>query len=742
LRIVSDSQTPLFSAAPSVPVERLLAGLNPEQAAAVTFGDGACLVLAGAGSGKTRVLTHRVAWLLAEGQVPSDSILAFTFTNRAAREMKERLRSLVGADFERLWVGTFHGTCLRILRREAGRLRLPAGFTVFDREDQTALVSRVLKELDLAGRDLRPSFFLSRISGAKNALIDPDTYEASAVAPAERQAARAYRAYQEGLARQGALDFDDLIAHSVALLERDPEARARYAGRFRHVLVDEFQDTNHAQFRLVVALASRHGNVLAVGDEDQSIYGWRGADLSNVMDFESHFPGASVLRLERNYRSSGVIVEAASSVIAQNRWRRGKRLWTDREAGPPIRLLLSGDEETEAVRLAEEVRRQTQGGRKRSECVVLFRTNAQSRALELAFRQRGIPYDLVGGVSFYERREVKDLLAYLRLAANPRDTTALLRVLNVPKRGLGDQARQRLEARLAERGEPGPDALLALARSGEIPRAGAAGAAALGELLAGLAPSATEPVDRLLERVVEETRYLDYLEESDPDGAADRRENVEELVHAGRLFAAAHPGAGVEEFLSEAALVADVDRWTESEDRAVLMTAHNAKGLEFPVVMVAGLEEGVFPHWSSLEDEKELEEERRLFYVALTRAREEVIVSASAFRRRFDGGSGGELSRFVREIPPHLLISESPPGLGSRPAAGRSGSGRVYEAPRPRTDHEAVGRTVYHESFGRGTVLEAEGQGPDTKFTVRFARAGVKKVIGRFLTADDDERPG
>jgi len=731
----------LFAPQTATPGERLRVGLNPEQEAAVTFGDGAVLVLAGAGSGKTRVLTHRVAWLMAEHGVASEAILAFTFTNRAAREMRERLRGLVGEDFERLWVGTFHGTCLRILRREAARLRLPNAFTVFDREDQTQLLSRVLKELDLAGRDVRPSFYLSRISGAKNALVDPDAYEASAVAPNERQAARVYRAYQAELVREGALDFDDLIAHSVILLERDAEARARYAGRFRHVLVDEFQDTNHAQFRLVAALASTHGNVVAVGDEDQSIYGWRGADLTNVMDFERHFPGASVLRLERNYRSSGNIVEAASSVIAQNRWRRGKRLWTDREAGTPIRLFLSGDEEAEAVRLAEEVRRQTNHGRKRSECVVLFRTNAQSRALELAFRQRGIPYDLVGGVSFYERREVKDLLAYLRLAANPRDTTAVLRILNVPRRGLGDQARQRLEARLAAGSETPAEALQALVHTGEIPRAGQAGARALAELLGQLAGAVSEPADRMIESILEATRYLEYLEESDPDGAADRRENVEELVRAGSLFAAAHPGSGIEEFLSEAALVADVDRWTEAEDRAVLMTAHNAKGLEFPVVMVAGCEEGTFPHWSSLEDEKELEEERRLFYVALTRAREEVIVSASSFRRRFDGGAGGELSRFVREIPPHLLIAESPPGFGGRGGStGRSGPppARASEVPRPRTDHEAVGRTVYHESFGRGTVIEAEGYGPDTKFTVRFARAGVKKVIGRFLTADDD----
>ena len=692
-------------------------------------------MLAGAGSGKTRVLTHRVAWLTGERRVAAEAVLAFTFTNKAAREMRARLERLVPDGFSRLWVGTFHGTCLRLLRREAQRLGYPTAFTVFDREDQTSLLQRILKELDLAGRELRPSFFLSRISGAKNALVDPDAYDASAVTPPERQAARVYRAYQEALARQAAFDFDDLIARAVDLLERDPEVRTRYAQRFHHVLVDEVQDANHAQFRLVSALASAHGNVLCVGDEDQSIYGWRGADLSNVLEFERRFPGAVVLRLERNYRSSGSIVEAASSVIANNRWRRGKRLWTEREAGAPVRLFLSGDEQAEASRIAEEVRRQVARGRKRSECAVLFRTNAQSRALEMAFRQRGIAYDLIGGVSFYERREVKDLLAYLRLAANPRDAVALARVLNVPKRGLGDQARARLEARLGTAGENAAEALASLAVSGELVRGAARSAQTLSALLSGLAAARAEPADRLLERVIEETHYLDWLEESDPDGAADRRENVEELVHAGALFAAQHPDQGVEEFLSEAALVADVDRWTESEDRAVLMTAHNAKGLEFPTVIVSGCEEGVFPHWSSLEDEKELEEERRLFYVALTRAREEVIVSASAFRRRFDGGGAGELSRFVREIPPHLLITESPPGFATRPSA--PSPARVV-AGRPSQDHEAVGRTVYHESFGRGTVLGAEGEGPDTKFTVRFARAGVKKVMGRFLTADDD----
>ena len=721
----------------------IAASLNPEQAAAVTFGDGPCLVVAGAGSGKTRVLTHRVAYLIEERGVPADAILAFTFTNRAAREMRARLQRLVGERVERLWVGTFHATCLRILRRECARIGYPPGFTVYDREDQSALLKQVLRELDLEGRAEKPGFFLARIAGAKNALVGPDAYDAAAVTPAERQAARAYRAYQEALVRQSALDFDDLIARAVLLLEGEPAVRQRYAGRFRHVLVDEYQDTNHAQFRLVAALASAHGNVLAVGDEDQSIYGWRGADLTNVLDFERRFPGAAVLRLERNYRSSGTIVQAASAVIANNRLRRGKRLWTDAPLGVPIRVVMSGDDQAEAARLAAEVGRQVAAGRRRSDCAVLYRTNAQSRALELAFRHRGVPYELVGGVSFYERREVKDLLAYLRLAVNPRDRVSFLRVFNVPRRGLGAQAQAKLEARLAATAETPAEALRALAAAGELPRAGAGGAAALGRLVEALATGADEPPESLLERVVEATRYLEYLDEAFPEDAQDRRENVEELVHAARVFAAEHPGAGAADFLSEAALVADVDRWSESEERAVLMTAHNAKGLEFPVVMIAGCEEGVFPHVSALGDEGELEEERRLFYVALTRAREEVVVSAAAFRRRYEGGGAGELSRFVREIPGELVRWEHPPGLGREAPGGRSAAARVVRggslAPRaaPTRDHEAVGKTVYHDTFGRGTVVEAEGAGAALKFTVRFAAVGLKKVLGRFLTPDE-----
>jgi DNA helicase-2/ATP-dependent DNA helicase PcrA len=710
--------------------------LNTEQLRAVTFGDGPLLVVAGAGSGKTRVLTYRVAQLLHERGIPAPEILAFTFTNRAAREMRERLEDLVGSDSRDLWVGTFHATCLRLLRREAGRLDLSPHFSIFDRDDQIALTKRLLKDRDIDLREHPPGFILSRISSAKNELLGPGEYESSAVTPRERMIAGVYGAYQEELSRQQALDFDDLIASAVHLLETDQTVRQRWGERFRHVLVDEYQDTNQAQRRLVSAFSAGHGNVLAVGDEDQSIYAWRGADISNILDFERHFPGAQVVRLEQNYRSTSIILDAASAVIANNRRRRGKTLWTDREGGSQIRVILSGDEQAEGMRLAQEVERFTRRGGSPRHFAILYRTNAQSRALELAFRQRGVAYELVGGVSFYERREIKDLLAYLRLAVNPRDRVSFLRIANVPRRGLGERALAHLAERLRDSNELPGDALATLASSGGLSPQARRGAANLVQLLAALHAARTEPPEALLERILGETAYLDYLEENFSQDSADRRENVEELVGAARDFTVRHGEVSAEEFVSEAALVADVDRWSDTEDRAVLMTAHNAKGLEFSVVAISGCEEGVFPHSSAFGDEDELEEERRLFYVALTRAKDEAIVSAAAFRRRFDGRGAGELSRFVQEIPPQLLSQHQPAGW-PRPGGGsrQIGIGGV-DASRMRQD-EHTGRVVYHETFGRGTILGSEGDGGRMKFTVRFPSVGVKKVLGRFLLPDE-----
>jgi len=740
-------------------LEAKTADLNDAQREAVTYGDGPLLVVAGAGSGKTRVLTRRIGWLIGERGVPPSAILAFTFTNKAAREMKTRLESLVGADAAReLWAGTFHATCARLLRREALRAGLPPAFTIFDREDQLALLKQAIREADVNVDDVKPGIFLSRISGAKNAFVDPEGYLRAAVSDVDRRIGRVYEAYEQGLVRAGAVDFDDLIVRAARLLETDADVRARYAGRFRHVLVDEYQDTNHAQFRLVAAFASTHGNVTAVGDDDQSIYGWRGADLSNVLDFERHFPRAVVIRLEQNYRSTGNILAAASAVIAKNRARKGKTLWTTEGPGVRLRLILSGDEAAEGERLAREALKQREQGRTLRDVAVLFRTNAQSRALELAFRRAGVPYDLVGGVSFFDRKEVKDVLSYLRAALNPRDVVSFLRILNVPRRGMGAKVRERIEA-AAQAGQVPGETLSALVDGGHLSGAATLRARALLDLLDDVRTRSHEPADLLVEETLRRTEYLDWIDQAYPQDSPERRENVGELVVAARQFVEDDRGdegeGSLAAFLTEAALVADVDRWAASEDRVILMTMHNAKGLEFPVVIVAGLEEGLLPHGSSFDDDHELEEERRLFYVALTRAEEEVILSAASFRRRYDRTGAAELSRFAREIPSELLAVESP--LVSRPSisaggpsvrspgggswGGGSGARTAATPAFPGTANPrdpAVGKRVHHDKFGRGRVVSAEGQGLDKRYLIEFQDGESRKVLGRFLTGLED----
>lgn len=737
----------------------LLERLNPEQRAAVEHPGGALLVIAGAGSGKTRVLTARVARLLATG-VPPRAVLAFTFTNRAAREMRERIAAAAGEAARDLWVGTFHATGVRLLRREAAAAGLPREFAIYDREDQEGVLRGLVRRLELSDEAYRVGAVLGRISDAKNALVTPAEFERVAASPYERRVAELYGLYQRELAANGALDFDDLIARVVILLRDRPEVAERYGRRFAHVLVDEYQDTNHAQFRLVRALSAVHGNVFVVGDDDQSIYGWRGADLSNVLDFERAFPGATVLRLEQNYRSTGNILDAANAVIAHNRARKGKTLWCEREAGAKLRFALLADEADEARRVRRLLEERVRRGRPLCEVAVLYRTNAQSRALETELRQSGIAYEIVGGVSFYQRREVKDLLAYLRLAVNPADGVAFWRVWNTPRRGLGPAVRERLESVMAERGLAPLAALRALAGEGALGPAPARGAAGLLGVLDELAARREEPVDVLFMRLLEGTGYLRHLEGLGEEDLADRRANVEELVATAGSFAAERGGT-LTDYLAETALLTDADRVSGAADRVLLLTAHNAKGLEFDAVVVAGLEEGLFPHASALEDDAELEEERRLFYVALTRARDEVLLTAALARRRFGalgGGLGGQVSRFVDEVPPELLEREAPAGIAWGAPRERGGAGwggparregpRGVRTARPETAvpardgaaRRAIGREVCHEVFGRGIVVDAEGTGGDLKCTVRFA-TGTKKVMGRFLTGTSDGDP-
>ena len=766
-----------------IPTVEPFPDLNPPQRAAVEHAGGAALVIAGAGSGKTRVLTARVAHLLSSGVAP-EAVLAFTFTNRAAREMRERIVRVVGEAERRLWVGTFHATGVRILRREAragGVPGLPADFVIYDREDQEDVLGEVIQALGLPEGALRLGEVMRRISDAKSALVTSEELERLAVSPHERRIAECYRGYQRALRAQGAVDFDDLITEVVLLMRARPEVARRYQQRFQHVLVDEYQDTNHAQFRLAQTLVALHGNLFVVGDDDQSIYGWRGADLSNVLDFEQAFPGAAVIRLEQNYRSTGNILRAANSVVAHNRARKGKQLWSGRELGARLRFVLAADERDEAQRVRRFLHDCLRAGRRLDDVAVLYRTNAQSRALETELRQHGLRYEIVGGVSFYARREVKDLLAYLRLAVNPTDRVAFWRVWNTPRRGLGDALRSRLEARDAERPL---EALRALSAEGALKGAARGGAESFLGLMDELRARLAEPPADLLRLVVEATEYVRVLADSGDGDAADRRANVEELLAAAVDFVPSEGGDGVTGFLAETALITDADRLEEGVDRTLLLTAHVAKGLEFPAVVVAGLEEGLFPHASALEDERELEEERRLFYVALTRARDEVFLTAAAYRRRMtpSGASlarGGQVSRFVDEIPAEVLDREESPGvvrmtadadggrwsdagplLGSRSGHARgagwdreppsvrgvargSRSGVAAGGPAYRTTGalaRTVGREVYHETFGRGVVVMAEGQGSDIKYTVRFGTQ-LRKVLGRFLTGGVDVDP-
>jgi DNA helicase-2/ATP-dependent DNA helicase PcrA len=681
-------------------VQDLLDHLNDRQREAVIHGDGPLLVLAGAGSGKTRVLTHRVAHLVHAHGLDPRSILAFTFTNKAAREMKGRIVALIG-DVPGLWVGTFHAICLRILRAHPDLVERTASFAIYDADDQIALVKACLKAFDLSDREYRPPAVHGQISRAKNNLVDHAAFEAAAASAFDRTAARIYREYDRRLKAANAFDFDDLILRTIGLLRREPAVLGRYTERFEHVLVDEYQDTNHAQYILISLLASGRRNLAVVGDDDQSIYGWRGADIRNILSFEEAYPDATVIRLEQNYRSTKTILRAANQVVAHNTGRKPKELWTENETGEPIRLWMFPDEEREADAIVGEIQalvrrgETTYGG-----MVVLYRTHAQSRPLEAALRRTGIAYDLVGGISFYERREVKDILAYLRVLDNPGDDVSLARIVNVPKRGIGPTSLERVGcfARSAVIG-----LRAACARLGEIPELGTAQVKHLAEfsrLLARLDEGRDLPAADRIVAVIEAVGYLAHLAEDDPESAGARRENLDELVAAAAHYAEVTGDPSVAGFLAEVALVAAVDRMSEEGERVTLMTAHNAKGLEFPLVFVAGLEQGLFPHASSFDDPRQLEEERRLFYVALTRAERRVTLSAARERRRMGGYMSAEVSDFVHELPADVLEASDfsgygrdfAPGRGPRAAAGRASGGlHASSGPRPSGGHAGSG---------------------------------------------------
>jgi DNA helicase-2/ATP-dependent DNA helicase PcrA len=754
----------------------LLDDLNPQQRAAVVHHGGPLLIVAGAGSGKTRVLTRRIAYLLAERDVSPGEILAITFTNKAAGEMAARAASLTGARARAMWVMTFHSACVRILRREAPRFGYPSSFSIYDQADSQRLMALVCRELDLDAKHHPPKAMLNQVDTLKNELIDHETFAARADGYREKALAEAYGEYQRRLVAAGAMDFDDLIMNTVFLLQAFPEVAQAYRRRFRHVLVDEYQDTNHAQYILVRELvghgeAGGHGDGAAddavppgelcvVGDADQSIYAFRGATIRNIEEFSRDFPGATVILLEQNYRSTQNILAAANAVVSCNTGRTPKKLWSAAGDGPPIVGYVADSEHDEAAFVAEEVDQLTDKGKATpGQVAVFYRTNAQSRAFEEVFIRAGLPYKVVGGVRFYERREVRDLLAYLRLIANPEDEVSLRRVLNVPRRGIGDRTEESVAA-LANRDRTSFAA--ALIRPGDVPGLSPRAIRAVegfNELMAGLRADADAglPVPEIAEAVLERSGYVAELEASSDLQDASRIENLNELVAVAREFDALRGQAGAPEgegagpeaeepgprpgsladFLEQVSLVADADQVPEGEDHGglvTLMTLHTAKGLEFPVVFLTGMEENVFPHQRAVNDPKELQEERRLAYVGITRAERRLYLTRAAARAWWGRPEYHRQSRFLDEIPAHLIEWRRDQSAASAPAAERLARRPGFAAPgNRRVPSLSPGDKVTHDAYGLGTVLSLQGSGDDPEAKIDFGgEYGVKHLVLRY----------
>ena len=726
----------------------ILSTLNSRQKAAVLHGDGPLLVVAGAGSGKTRVLTYRIAHLISARGVPPYFILAVTFTNKAAKEMKERVARLVGPLGEQVWVATFHSTCVQILRREANKVGYERNFLIFDTADQLSVVKEAIKELDLDTRRIEPRAALNAISGAKNELMSPEEYSQQAGDFWDKTIARIYGKYQRKLVAANAMDFDDLIMATVRLFRTQPEVLGWYQERFRYILVDEYQDTNHAQYVLINLLASKYRNLCVVGDADQSIYRFRGADIRNILEFEQDYPDAKTIKLEQNYRSTEKILHSANEVIANNLGRKDKELWTEQAGGDPIFLYKASDERQEARFVASEIQRLKKEGKDYQDFAILYRTHSQSRTFEEEFMGRGIPYAIVAGLRFYERKEIKDLIAYLRLLENPADLYSLRRVINVPKRGIGDATLGRLEA-FALENNVSPYA--ALDDLDAIPGLGGRAINALRgfkELMEGLrAKLGNVSLTRMTEAVLEDTTYLVELQGERTPEADARIENLKEFLSVTKQYEEETPEADLGGFLEHVALVADVDLYDDVADAVVMMSLHAAKGLEFPVVFLVGMEEGVFPHSRSLWEPAELEEERRLCYVGITRAMQTLYLTCAQLRTLYGSTSQNFISRFVEEIPEDYVEELGQEDAGQE--RGGSDKSKVLRFPVERTRQPQPGREttadgttliadletgskVKHSHFGEGTVISVSGQGADTIVAVAFPNQGIKRFLAGY----------
>jgi DNA helicase-2/ATP-dependent DNA helicase PcrA len=702
-------------------LDQLLSGLNDPQREAVTHGEGPLLILAGAGSGKTRVLSHRIAYLVATDAAKAGEILAITFTNKAANEMRSRVELLVGRRVRAMWVMTFHAACARMLRAHADKLGYTRQFTIYDTADSRRLIKRCLDDNGVDTKRFTPGSIHSQISDAKNKLRDADSYAQMVGSFFEQTVADAYRSYERELHRMNAMDFDDLLVRAVNVLELFQEVRDQYASTFRHVMVDEYQDTNHVQYRWLQLLAGEHRNLAVVGDPDQSIYGFRGADIRNILEFEDTFPDALVVKLEQNYRSTQTILDAANAVIANNRGRKSKLLWTDLGQGDPLKVRELEDEHAEARFVTGELQRLVDEGVSRAETAVFYRTNAQSRVLEDTLVRAEIPYQVIGGTKFYERAEIKDAIAYLTTLVNPQDVGAFTRIVNSPRRGIGSTSLSRL---ISFANTIGASIWDAASEPAQVPGLGAAAIKALSRFMGtmhvlGERAQADTPIASLLNDVLQESGYLEALEAERTIEAQGRIENLQELVNvAAEYDAAASEEHSLAEFLQQVALVADADERTDDDGLVTLMTLHNAKGLEYPIVFIIGCEEGVFPHSRAL-DEGGLEEERRLCYVGITRAQRDLYLTFARTRTVFGARSYGAVSRFLAEIPANLTDrDEQAPRRGGliRP---RAMSWASVEAATPAPTAYRMGDDVVHAAFGEGVVTGVE---PGGIVVIRFSK--------------------
>ncbi|MFS0725937.1 DNA helicase PcrA [Paenibacillus sp. 1P07SE] len=776
----------------SIDIDQAVSKLNERQREAVKATDGPLLIMAGAGSGKTRVLTHRIAYLIEKRRVAPWSILAITFTNKAAREMQERVSSLIGGMGGDVWVSTFHSMCVRLLRKDIDRIGYGSSFSILDSSDQLSVIRGIMKDQNIDTKKFEPKGIQAVISSAKNELIPPDRYEQKVGDYYQQIVANVYSAYQKRLKANNSLDFDDLIMKTIQLFTEVPEVLEFYQNKFRYIHVDEYQDTNRAQYMLCNMLADKHHNLCVVGDSDQSIYRWRGADITNILNFEEDYPEATTILLEQNYRSSSNILNAANAVIGQNTGRKPKKLWTDRGEGDPITVYMGDSEHDEGYFVTSEIQKNKRTGRKYADHAILYRTNAQSRVIEEILIKSEIPYQIVGGIKFYDRKEIKDLLAYLRLISNPDDDISLLRIVNVPKRGIGDTTMGKLAAEAAQRGIS-IFALLDQLDWLDVSSRARTALAAFKKMLDDL----TRMVDylsvtELTEKMLEMSEYKLELQRENTLESKARLENIDEFLSVTMEFENRNEDKTLVAFLTDLALIADIDTMDKTEDaeadnsdNVVLMTMHSAKGLEFPVVFIIGMEEGVFPHSRAFSDNEELEEERRLAYVGITRAEQQLFLTCARMRTLFGRTSANAPSRFLEEVPEELkapgtstsggiragfgarrsYAQEPATGFGYRGAGGRSPSGSPSGRPgfgaaaagaggstvRVTTGGAAaaasgsaaaaggagagfgVGDKVSHGKWGTGTVVSVKGEGNDMELQIAFpAPVGVKRLLAAF----------